>query len=163
MTSLNYHEELLRQAITLAREARTAGNHPFGALLARDGQVLLSARNSVHTDRDPTAHAETNLVARAVRELSPGQIRESVLYTSCEPCAMCVGKMYWAGVRAVVYALPAAELALLAGPDFLVPCRDLFAKATEPVHVIGPLLVTEARQVHHGYWSPPPQGKACPS
>ena len=63
-----------------------------------DGDVVASAQNTVFTDRDPTAHAETNLVSRAIRELSPEQIRRSVLYTSCEPCAMCVGKMYWAGI-----------------------------------------------------------------
>ena len=99
--------EFLREAIGLSREARAAGNHPFGALLVVDGAVVLRARNTVHTDDDPTAHAETNLVADAIRRLTREQIARSVLYTSCEPCAMCVGKIYWAGIRAVVYALPA--------------------------------------------------------
>jgi tRNA(Arg) A34 adenosine deaminase TadA len=63
----------------------------------------------VFTDRDPTAHAETNLVAAAIRELSPAQIRRAVLYTSCEPCAMCVGKMYWAGIRSGPWLLPQAR------------------------------------------------------
>jgi tRNA(Arg) A34 adenosine deaminase TadA len=113
---------------------------------------VLRARNTVHTDEDPTAHAETNLVAEAVRRLSREQIARSVLYTSCEPCAMCVGKMYWAGIRSVVYALSAGELAALAGGSFLVPCRDLFARAKDQVTVTGPLLVDEARAVHVGYW-----------
>ena len=56
------HERFARQAIELARQARDAGNHPFGALLVHDGNVVASAQNTVHTDRDPTAHAETNLV-----------------------------------------------------------------------------------------------------
>jgi len=149
------HEQFLRQAIALAREARSEGNHPFGALLVLDGKVVLTARNSVSTDRDPTAHAETNLVARAIRELARKDLGRAVLYTSCEPCAMCVGKMYWAGVRFVVYALSAQELAVLAGPDFLVPCRDLFARATETVTVLGPMLVDEARAVHVGFWNKP--------
>ncbi len=139
------HERFARQAIELARQARAAGNHPFGALFVLDGEVVASAQNTVFTDRDPTAHAETNLVSRAIRELSAEQIRDSVLYTSCEPCAMCVGKMYWAGIRAVVYALSAEELATLAGGSFLVPCRELFARAAELVTVIGPLLLDEAR------------------
>ena len=146
-------ERLLAAAIDLAREARAAGNHPFGALLAIDGAAVLTARNTVFTDRDPTAHAETNLVAAAIRELSPAQIRRAVLYTSCEPCAMCVGKMYWAGIRSVVYALPATELAKLAGGDFLVECRTLFSRATEPVEVSGPWLLPQARAVHEGYWT----------
>ena len=145
-------ERLLAAAIDLARQARAAGNHPFGALLAIDDEIVLTARNTVHTDRDPTAHAETNLVALAIRQLRPERIRQAALYTSCEPCAMCVGKMYWAGVRSLVYALPATELARIAGGDFLVECRTLFARTSEPVQVIGPLLVDEARAVHAGYW-----------
>lgn len=152
MTSAD--ERFVRQAIVLSREAREAGNHPFGALLVVDGAVALTARNTVHTDRDPTAHAETNLVAEAVRRLSPDQIARSALYTSCEPCAMCVGKMYWAGIRALVYALPTGELATLAGGSFPVPCRDLLARAKDRVTVIGPLLIDEARAVHIGYWQP---------
>jgi tRNA(Arg) A34 adenosine deaminase TadA len=153
MNQMSTHEHLARQAIDLARQARLAGNHPFGALFAIDDEVVLTAQNTVATDRDPTAHAESNLVARAIQQLSPEQIRRGVLYTSCEPCAMCVGKMYWAGVRAVAYALPASELARLAGGDFLVPCRELFSRAAEPVTITGPLLVDEAREVHFGFWS----------
>ena len=143
-----------KEAIDLARQARAMGNHPFGALLVLDGKVVLTALNTVGTDQDPTAHAESNLVAEAIRHLAPDQIRRSVLYTSCEPCAMCVGKMYWAGIRSLVYALPAEELALLAGRDFLIPCRELFARAVEPVLIVGPLPLTEAREVHLGFWRP---------
>ena len=150
MTSAD--ERFVREVLALAREARDAGNHPFGSLLVVDGAVVLTARNTVYTDRDPTAHAETNLVAEAIRRLSAEQIARSVLYTSCEPCAMCVGKMYWAGIRSLVYALPASELAALAGGSFLVPCRDLFARAKDRVTVVGPLLVDEARAVHEGFW-----------
>ena len=146
-------EALVRQVLALACEARAAGNHPFGALLALDGAVVLTARNSVHTDRDPTAHAETNLVSEAMRRVPPDQLPRAVLYTSCEPCAMCVGKMYWAGIRSIVYALPAEELAKLAGGSFLMPCRELLARAKDHVSVVGPVLVDEARAVHEGYWN----------
>jgi tRNA(Arg) A34 adenosine deaminase TadA len=60
--------------------------------------------------------------------------------------------MYWAGLRAVVYGLSSEELARLAGRDFLIPCRELFQRATESITVIGPLLEDEARAVHAGYW-----------
>jgi tRNA(Arg) A34 adenosine deaminase TadA len=145
-------ERLVRQAIELAHRARQAGNHPFGALLALDGTVLLTAQNTITTDRDPTAHAESNLVADAIRTLTPDQIRRSVLYSSCEPCAMCTGKMYWAGIRSVVYALPSEQLAALAARDFVIPCRELFSRSRENVHVVGPVLVDEAREVHLGFW-----------
>jgi len=152
MTNTNAHETFIKAAIALAAEARRQGNHPFGALLVLDGEVVLTTTNSVNTSGDPTAHAETNLVAAAITRLSPAQIARATLYTSCEPCAMCVGKMYWAGVRSVVYGLSSEELAVLAGADFLVPCRELFQRATGTVAVVGPLLTEEARAVHLGYW-----------
>jgi tRNA(Arg) A34 adenosine deaminase TadA len=153
-SAMDIQEHFVRQAIELARQSRLAGNHPFGALLVVDGEIILTAQNTVATDRDPTAHAETNLVTQAIRHLTPDQIRRSVLYTSCEPCAMCVGKMYWAGIRSIAYALPAEQLAALAGRDFLIPCAELFGRAVEHVTIIGPLLLNEAREVHLGFWSP---------
>ena len=151
---MDSQDDFIRQAIDLARHARSAGNHPFGALLVVDGKVALTAQNTVATDHDPTAHAETNLVAKAIRDLSADEIRRSVLYTSCEPCAMCAGKMYWAGIRSLVYALSSEELATMAGGDFLIPCAEVFGRAREPVTVVGPLLLNEARDVHLGFWIP---------
>jgi tRNA(Arg) A34 adenosine deaminase TadA len=149
---MNVQEDFVRQTIDLARQARAAGNHPFGALLVVDGEVALKAQNTVTTDRDPTAHAETNLVAQAIKDLSPDRIRRSVLYTSCEPCVMCAGKMYWAGVRALVYALSSEQLAEMAGGDFLIPCAEVFGRARDPITIVGPLLLDEAREVHLGFW-----------
>jgi len=160
MALTDVDERLVRQAIDLARQARQAGNHPFGALLALDGTVLLTAQNTIATDRDPTAHAESNLVAEAIRRLTPDQIRRSVLYSSCEPCAMCAGKMYWAGIRSIVYALPSEQLGVLAARDFVIPCRDLFSRSRDGVQVVGPLLIDEARDVHAGFW--PSTGAASP-
>ena len=65
------------------------------------------------------------------------------------------GKIYWAGIKSVVYGLSAQELATLAGPDFLIPCAELFARALDPVQVTGPLLLDEAREVHVGFWPSP--------
>lgn len=149
------HERWLRETFALARAARLAGNHPFGALLVLDSRVVLTAQNTVTSDRDPTAHAETNLMAAALRTLSPEEIGRAILYTSCEPCAMCVGTIYWGGIRTVVFGLSAFQLAALAGSDFLVPCRELFARATRAVDVTGPLLAEEAAAVHEQYWSGP--------
>ena len=155
MPSRDVQEHFVRQAIELAREARAEGNHPFGSLLTIDDNVVLTAKNTVFTDRDPTAHAETNLVADAIRRLTLEDIRRSVLYTSCEPCAMCSGTLYWAGIRSVVYALSSEQLATMAGGNFLIPCTELFARAAEHVSVTGPMLLSEAREVHIGYWPAP--------
>jgi tRNA(Arg) A34 adenosine deaminase TadA len=155
-TSDAVRDSLLRQAIALAGSARAHGNHPFGALLAIGDRVLVTAENAVVTDCDATAHAEMRLVQSAVRQFSTEELAGATLYTSCEPCAMCSGAMYWSGIRSVVYALSSARLAQFAGEDFLLPCRELFAHATHPVQVVGPLLDEEAVAVHAGFW---PQSK----
>jgi tRNA(Arg) A34 adenosine deaminase TadA len=149
---MSNHENFLLRAIELARLARVAGDHPFGAVLVVDGRIVVEARNTVVTSRSPLCHAETNLVSEAVRQLSREILGKSVVYASCEPCAMCVGAMYWAGIRAVVYGLPCGELAKLAGSNFRIPCRELFCRTSEAVSVTGPLLLDEARSVHVGFW-----------
>ncbi|MFJ3221020.1 nucleoside deaminase [Kitasatospora sp. NPDC086801] len=148
----------LLAAIELAARAREHGNHPFGALLTDPAHnVLLTAENTVLTDRDVTAHAETNLIRQASRTLSPAQLTEAVLYTSTEPCAMCAGAIYWSGIRRVVYALAATELNVLAEADpeepvLDLPCRQVFAAGGNTVEVSGPHLFEEASAVHAGYW-----------
>lgn len=148
----------LLAAIDLAAAARRHGNHPFGALLAvPTGTVLLTAENTVLTERDITGHAETNLVRHAGRTLTPDQLAAATLYTSTEPCAMCSGAIYWSGVRRVVYALAATRLNVLAGakpgePLLDLPCRQVFAAGGGTVAVSGPHLDDEAAAVHAGYW-----------
>ncbi|MGW2250722.1 nucleoside deaminase [Kitasatospora sp. NPDC001660] len=148
----------LLAAIELAASARAHGNHPFGALLTDpSGGVLLTAENTVLSDHDVTAHAETNLVRQASRHLAPAQLATATLYTSTEPCAMCAGAIYWSGIRRVVYALAATELNVIAGADpdepvLTLPCREVFAAGGNTVEVSGPHLFEEAAAVHTGYW-----------
>ncbi len=146
------HEALIRATFELAMQARQRGDHPFGALLANNGRILLTAANSVNTGRNVTHHAELNLVSHAWQQFEPDLIAQCTLYTSTEPCAMCAGAIYWAGIRAVVYGCPAEALGRLAGASFVVPCRHLFSQGKEPVAVVGPVLETEAVAVHEGFW-----------
>jgi len=148
----------MRRVLGLAREARNHGNHPFGALLAdADGRVLLEAANTVVTESDCTGHAEINLMRLACMNLDRHALTAAVLYTSTEPCAMCAGAIYWAGVSRVVFGLREGELRALTGddpknPTLALPCREVFARGQRPIEVIGPLLEDEARAVHEGYW-----------
>src|SRR6478752_3794184 len=157
---MTLYENLLRQAIAAARQAREHGNHPFGALLAdSDGNVLLSAENTVVTASDATGHAETNLVRLASAAYAASELRNLTLYTSTEPCAMCSGAIYWSGIGSVVYALAEAELYELTGsddknPTLVLPCRTVFAAGQRPVVVEGPFPIDEARAVHAGFWRP---------
>jgi tRNA(Arg) A34 adenosine deaminase TadA len=149
--------QLLRAAIDLAASARGRGNHPFGALLASErGEILLKAENTVMTERDCTAHAETNLVRAASQELSPDVIARCMLYASAEPCPMCAGAIYWLKPRGVVYALSQQSLQLIIGngADKLpVACREILARGVYRVEVIGPAIEDEARIVHEGFWT----------
>ena len=120
MHTRDIDERFAREAIELARQARAAGNHPFGALLVLDGTVVLTAQNTVGTDRDPTAHAETNLVAAAIRQMSSDEIRRSVLYTSCEPCPMCLASAYWARISRIVYSNTRDDAAAIGFDDAFI-------------------------------------------
>jgi tRNA(Arg) A34 adenosine deaminase TadA len=156
VTITDHDIELLRRAIALSASAVTHGNHPFGALLAdADGQVVLTAENTVVTERDITGHAETNLVRSAAR--AHPDLSAFSLYTSCEPCAMCAGAIYWAGVGRVVFAMPEAGLRAITGahpdnPTLAHPCRLVFADGQRPTVVEGPAIAGEAAVPHRGFW-----------
>jgi tRNA(Arg) A34 adenosine deaminase TadA len=149
--------EHLRRAIGLAQAARDRGNHPFGAVLVdADGAVVLEAENTVVTGRDVTGHAETNLVGLACRELGT-DLATYTLVSSCEPCAMCAGAIYWAGIGRVVYGLSETGLHALTGdhpdnPTLSLPCRTVLGAGSRDIEVVGPLVEDEAAQPHHGFW-----------
>lgn len=156
IVSRDVYDILLRRAVAVAASARAAGNHPFGALLAdADGQVLLTAENTVVTGRDVTAHAETNLVRLASARYDAAQLAELTLVTSTEPCPMCSGAIFWAGIGTVVYALSEEGLYGTApGEDsLLLPCREVFARGGRPVTVHGPFDLPEALEVHADFWT----------
>jgi tRNA(Arg) A34 adenosine deaminase TadA len=151
--------ERLHAAIAVASRARAHGNHPFGAVLVDAvGEHLLTAENTVLTERDPTGHAELNLVRLAGHALTRDALAGSTLYASTEPCAMCAAAIYWAGIARVVYGTSAAQLNEAASPsaehDTLdLPCRAVFAAGARMVEVRGPLLEDEAWRVHEGFWA----------
>ena len=97
-------EELMREAIRLSRESIAKGGGPFGAVIVRDGEVIAAASNSVVPDNDPTAHAEVNCIREACRKLGTIDLSDCVIYTSCEPCPMCLGAIYWAHIGKIYYA-----------------------------------------------------------
>ena len=146
------HTDFLAETLRLAESAREKGNHPFGALLSKEGKAVLTAENTVITDHDPTCHAELNLVKKACVKFTPEEIGTMTLYTSTEPCAMCSAAMVWAGIRHVVYALPAEKLGELTHASFVVPCREVLEKAKKHIEVEGPFMEKEALEVHEGFW-----------
>src|SRR4051794_24302004 len=94
---------LLRRCFEVARRAIANGNHPFGALLVGgDGNVLIEMENGYMPSRDATGHAERLLATKACTSHDATVLRASTLYSSAEPCAMCAGAIYWAGIGRVV-------------------------------------------------------------
>lgn len=147
------HEFHIRSTIQLAVDSVKHGNHPFGALLlSPSGEVIAKAENTVITQNNPTHHAEMNVINKAWESLSPEQIKEAILYTSCEPCPMCTGAIFWSGIRTVVYSLPAVRLGEIANDKFCQSCSDLFDRADDKTNVIGPILASEGEAVHIDFW-----------
>ena len=148
----------LRRSFDIARRAMTHGNHPFGALLVdADGNVLLEAENGYMPAHDGTAHAERLLATQACTTLPADILRNATLYSSAEPCAMCAGAMYWAGIGRLVYGLSEHRLRDITGnhpenPTLNLPCREVFGSGQRSTEVVGPLLEDEAEVVHAGAW-----------
>src|SRR6202795_1712314 len=104
--------EFMRRAIALALEnVRCARGGPFAALVAKDGEVIAEGANSVTATNDPTAHAEIVAIRAACKALGTFQLTDCDLYTTCEPCPMCLGAIYWARPARVFYAGTAADAA----------------------------------------------------
>lgn len=97
-------EELMRRAIQLSEESVRHGGGPFGAVIAKNGEIIAEASNSVTLDHDPTAHAEVNAIRKATRQLKDFELKGCEIYTSCEPCPMCLGAIYWAHIDRIYYA-----------------------------------------------------------
>lgn len=97
------NEDFMRRAIELAVENVNNGGGPFGAVIVHDGQVVATGVNRVTASNDPTAHAEVNAIRSACTKLGTFNLSGCVLYTSCEPCPMCLGAIYWAHIDKIYY------------------------------------------------------------
>ncbi len=150
---------LLRRAFSVAARATAQGNHPFGAILAGpDGAILMEQENGYMPNRDMTAHAERVLMTRAGTAYPPEFLRNCTIYSSAEPCAMCAGAIYWAGIGRVVYGQSEKGLKERTGahaenPTLDLPCRLVFEAGQRPTEVVGPLLEEEAAQLQDDFWA----------
>jgi tRNA(Arg) A34 adenosine deaminase TadA len=151
-------EHFLRRSFEVARRASARGNHPFAAILVdQDRRILIEMENGYMPAHDATAHAERLLATQACTTLSPDVLRHATLYSSAEPCAMCAGAIYWAGIGRLVYGLSERRLRSITGnhpenPTLDLPCRNVFQNGQRPTEVTGPMLEDEAAAVHDGAW-----------
>jgi guanine deaminase len=114
-------EEFMRRAIALGLEnVRTGGGGPFAAVIAKDGRIVAEGVNRVTTTNDPTAHAEVVAIRAACHALGVFQLTGCDLYTTCEPCPMCLGAIYWARPARVFYACLASDAAAVGFDDAFI-------------------------------------------
>ena len=105
MSDSQNHESFMQAAIDLAVDNMNAGRGgPFGCVIVKDNKIIAQGTNCVTSKNDPTAHAEVQAIRQACTKLGSFQLSECDIYTSCEPCPMCLGAIYWARPHAVYYS-----------------------------------------------------------
>jgi tRNA(Arg) A34 adenosine deaminase TadA len=154
--------DLAIQLSDLSSSHRYGENHPFGAVIVLKDGTAIRGHNHVQTLKDPTQHAELYTVSQAYRNGREAKHFESgTLYTSTEPCAMCCGAIYWAGIRRVVYGCSHDRLDELfremfprstEGGGLLMSSREVFANGGSRTEVLGPFLEDKAVAVHKKHW-----------
>lgn len=98
------NDELMRTAIQLSIDNVKNGGGPFGAVIARDGEIIATGVNRVTDEHDPTAHAEVSAIRAAAKKLGTFDLSDCEIFSSCEPCPMCLGAIYWAHLRKLYFA-----------------------------------------------------------
>lgn len=141
----------MRRAIALSLEKMQAGSGgPFGAVIARDGEIIAEGWNQVTSTADPTAHAEVVAIRRACQALGRFDLGDCEIYTSCEPCPMCLGAIYWARLRRIWFGNGRADAAAIGfDDDFLY--REIPLPIGERSVPTERLLDTEAREAFEAW------------
>ena len=158
LTQAQLDEHFLRHSFDVARRSMTNGNHPFGAILVdRNRKILIETENGYMPAHDGTAHAERLLATEACRALKAEVLTDATIYSSAEPCAMCAGAIYWAGIGRVVFGQTEKSLKATTGdhaenPTLDLPCRIVFGAGQRATEVIGPLLEEEAAALQKDFW-----------
>ena len=123
-------KELMRKAVMLSEKSVKNGGGPFGAIIVKDGNIVAEASNSVTIDNDPTAHAEVNAIRKATSKLGTFDLQGCDIYTSCEPCTMCLGAIYWARLDNIYYANDRKDAARIGFDDDFI-YKEIALKPSE--------------------------------
>lgn len=118
----------LRRAIALSEQSVESGGGPFGAVVVHGGNVIGESGNQVTKNLDPTAHAEVMAIRMACQALGRFSLEGGVIYTSCEPCPMCLGAIYWARLERMVYANDRDDAATIGFDD-----RHIYEELAKPI------------------------------
>ncbi len=151
MFNLQRAQQFMREAIRLANESVEHGGGPFGAVVVKGDTIVAGSSNSVTLDNDPTAHAEVNAIRQACRQLGTFDLSGCDIYTSCEPCPMCLGAIYWAHIDHIYYGNTRQDAAAIDFADDFI-YDELGKPLDERTLPIVPLLRNEALQTFR-LWS----------
>ncbi len=144
-------EDFMRQAIRITRDGIAAGQSPFGAVIVKDGTVVAAAHNTVWRDTDPTAHAEVNCIRKAAKALNTIFLHGCTLYSTTEPCPMCLAAIHWAKIDKVVFGACIADAAEAGFCELHVDARVLAELGKSPLVVESGLLARECAALF-GEW-----------
>jgi tRNA(Arg) A34 adenosine deaminase TadA len=117
----------MREAISVAQAGMELGQAPFGAVVVIGGKTIASAHNSVRATVDPTAHAEIMAIRKSCSKLYTTSLEDSTIYTTCEPCLMCLSACFWAGVKKIVYGATIADAASHGIRQINAPLRQVLS------------------------------------
>jgi tRNA(Arg) A34 adenosine deaminase TadA len=145
-------QQFMQQALKLAAVAAQKGNEPFGAVLVKNGEVVFTAENQIHTASDPTYHAELGMIRDFCSSQKITDLSDYTLYTSCEPCCMCAGAMVWSRLGRMVFSLSHEELAEIAGFNIMIGSEEIFAKSPQQPEVTKGVLQQEAVPLYQKYF-----------
>ncbi|HEV7455167.1 MAG TPA: nucleoside deaminase [Roseococcus sp.] len=138
-------ESFMRRALDLAAEGVAAGGGPFGAVVVRDGRILGEGRNNVVPGRDPTQHAEVVAIRAACEAVGSHDLSGATIYTSCEPCPMCLGAIWWSRIGAIVYGNDRADAAAIGFDDDAL-YQEVARPLTDRALKLRRLMAAEARE-----------------
>ena len=144
----------MEEALRLSKAAAQHGNEPFGAVLVKDGAIVYSNENQVHSASDPTFHAEAGLLRRFCAETGITDLREYTLYSSCEPCFMCSGAMVWTRLGRLAYGASNRDLCAIFGEEGSDCSHLVFSHSDHQPEVTAGVLRQECLEVLQAYFRP---------
>lgn len=143
-------EELMRKAIELAENNVANGGGPFGAVISRNGEIIATGVNRVTAEHDPTAHAEVSAIREACKKLGRFDLSDCEIYTSCEPCPMCLGAIYWSHIGKMYYGNSKSDAKEIGFDDSFI--YDELALPPESRKLSSEVMLREAAAKAFGMW-----------
>jgi guanine deaminase len=142
---VNDDDRYMRLAIETAKEGIAAGQSPFGAIIVHNGTVVAAAHNTVWRDTDPTAHAEVNAIRKAAAHLGRIDLRDCTLFSTCEPCPMCLAATHWSKIERLVYGATIDDAAVTGFSELQVGAVALATMGGSPLRIEVGRLPAECR------------------